>query len=202
MDNQQPSNKEEWRVVLEYDRYEVNRYGEIRHRVRKQVLKPRPNPSGYLYVNFNIEGHRQNFAVHRVVANAFIPNPNYKPEVNHKDLNKNNNFVENLEWVDSSENKNHFHQTKTSTTLGKEVDQFSKSGVFIKRYKTVTEAAREVGCVVGAISNCCLGRTKTSMGYKWSFVEGSTTKYARNPSASAQDSLKEDEDIVSTSSES
>lgn len=60
-----------------------------------------------------------------------------------------------------------------------------------------------IGCSVGAISNCCKGRTKTSQGYVWKYAEGSTTKYLRKPSESVRSSsIKEDEDIVSTSSES
>ena len=79
---------------------------------------------------------------------------------------------------------------------GKKVNQFTKDGIFIKTFSSVSAAAAEMGCCVAAISNCCLGRTKTSQGYRWSFVESSTTKYERKPSSSAQDSSKEDEDIV------
>ena len=181
MGNQQPSSEMEWKIVQECDKYEVNHNGEIRHRIRKQVLKGRPNSAGYLYVNFNINGKRKNFAIHRIVANAFIPNPKHKPEVNHKDSNKANNRVENLEWVDSLENKLHAYKegTRQSYQQGKPVQQFSKDGIFIKEWQSISEAANELGCVVGAISNCALGRTKTSMGYVWKFVEGSTTKYSR-----------------------
>lgn len=105
MDNQQPSVEMEWRTVKEYERYEVNTKGEIRHKKRKHILTPRKNSGGYLYVGFNIEGKRKNFAVHRIVANAFIPNPNGYSEVNHKDYDRTNNNVDNLEWVSSSQNK-------------------------------------------------------------------------------------------------
>ena len=97
MDNQQPSNEMEWRTVKEYSNYEVNQFGQIRHKKRKQILKPRSNKSGYQYVNFKIDGKNINFAVHRIVANAFIPNPNGYTEVNHKDYDRMNNCVDNLE---------------------------------------------------------------------------------------------------------
>lgn len=174
MDNQQLSNKMEWKTVIEYDHYEVNQLGQIRHKQRKVILNPRFN-AGYGYVNFNINGKRKNFAVHRIVANAFIPNPEYKPEVNHKDLNKANNNIDNLEWVSSSENKVHSYAQPTRKIAGKRINQYSKNGIFIKEWTSISEAARFMNCTVGAISNCCLGRTKTSMGYKWSFVESSTT---------------------------
>ena len=197
MDNQQLSNKTEWREVKEYSKYEVNQYGEIRHKKRKQILKPRSNNGGYQYVNFKINGKPINFAVHRIVANAFIPNPNGYTEINHKDYNRKNNCVNNLEWVSSSQNKQHaFLKEQNKKSRGKAVNQYTKDGNFIKTFDTITEAAEELKCSVSAISNCCLGRTKTSQGFRWSFVESSKTKYERNPSSSARDSLKKDEDIV------
>ena len=196
MDNQQLSDKTEWREVKEYNHYEVNQFGEIRHRIRKKILKPRIN-NGYQYVNFKINGKNTNFAVHRIVANAFIPNPNGYTEVNHKDYNKKNNCVDNLEWVSSSQNKQHSYlKQENKKSRGKAVNQYTKEGIFLKTFDSVSDAAKELGCCVAAISNCCLGRTKTSQGFRWSFVESSTTKYERKPSSSVQGSSKEDEDIV------
>lgn len=197
MDNQQPSNEMEWKTVVECDKYEVNQKGEIRHKKRKHILSPRKNSGGYGYVVFVINGCRKNFAIHRIVANAFIPNPNGYTEINHKDYNRLNNCVENLEWVSSSQNKQHAYlKVENHISRGKKVNQYDKEGNFIKTFDSITKAAHEVGCVVSAISNCCLGRTKTAMGYQWRFVEGSTTKYERKPISSAQDSKKLDEDIV------
>ena len=197
MDNQQPSDKTEWRTVKEYSNYEVNQFGEIRHKKRKQILKPRRNNGGYLYVNFKINGKNTNFAIHRIVANAFIPNPNGYIEVNHKDYDRTNNSVSNLEWVTSSQNKRHAYlKLENKTSRGKAVEQYSKNNDYIKTYDSVSAAADAMGCCIAAISNCCLGRTKTSQGYRWRFAEGSTTKYERNPSSSVRDSKKLDEDIV------
>ena len=197
MDNQQLSSKTEWREVKEYSNYEVNQLGEIRHKKRQKILKPRDNNGGYQYVNFKINGKNINFAVHRIVANAFIPNPNGYTEVNHKDYNKKNNCVDNLEWVSSSQNKQHSYlKQENKKSRGKAVNQYTKEGILIKTFDTITEAAQALGCCVAAISNCCLRRTKTSQGFLWSFVESSTTKYERKPSSSVQGSSKEDEDIV------
>lgn len=197
MDNQQPSDKMEWRTVKEYDHYEVNQYGDVRHKQRKRILKPRSNKGGYLYVNFKINGKNINFAVHRIVANAFIPNPNGYTEVNHKDYDKNNNCVNNLEWVTSSDNKRHAYKLEENKkSRGKKVKQYTKDGNYIKTFDSLSLAAKEFNCSVCAISNCCLGRSKSSQGFLWRFVEGSTTKYERNPSSAVQDSSKEDEDIV------
>lgn len=120
MDNQQPSDKIIWKTTCECDKYEVDQNGNIRHKIRKQILTPRKNPSGYGYVCFVIGGKRKNFAIHRIVANAFIPNPSGLLEVNHKDYNKLNNSVSNLEWVNSSQNKQHaFLRLENHTSRGK-----------------------------------------------------------------------------------
>ena len=196
MDNQQPSN-EIWIQVLEHPNYEVNQFGQIRHKKRKQILKPRSNNGGYQYVNFKVKGKNTNFAVHRIVANAFIQNPNGYTEVNHKDYDRTNNCVENLEWVNSSQNKQHAYQKKENKkSRGKQIEQYSKNGEYLKTYDSISEAAKELNCSIAAISNCCLGRTKTSQGFRWKFVEGSTTKYERKPSSSVRSSEKSDEDIV------
>lgn len=197
MDNQQPSTEREWRTVKECDKYEVNQFGEIRHKKYQHILTPRVNSGGYGYVAFTINGERKNFAIHRIVANAFIPNPNGATEVNHKDYNRLNNCVDNLEWITSSDNKNHaYKKIENHIARGKQVEQYTKNGEYIKTYETVSDAAKAVGCCVAAISNCCLGRSKTSMGFQWRFSEGSTTRYERNPGSSVQGSSKEDEDIV------
>ena len=197
MDNQQLSSKTEWREVKEYSNYEINKLGEIRNKKSQKILKPRDNNGGYQYVNFKINGKNKNFAVHRIVANAFIPNPNGYTEVNNKDYNKKNNCVDNLEWVSSSQNKQHSYlKQENIKSRGKAVNQYTKEGIFLKTFDSVSDAAKELGCCVAAISNCCLERTKTSQGFRWSFVESSTTKYERKPSSSVQGSSKEDEDIV------
>ena len=196
MGNQQPSN-EIWKQVLEHPNYEVNQYGDIRHKKRKQKLKPRSNNGGYQYVNIKVDGKNTNFAVHRIVANAFIPNPNGYTEVNHKDYNRLNNCVDNLEWTSSSQNKYHAYlKEENKNSRGKQVEQYTKDGAYLKTYPSVSAAAKEMGCCIAAISNCCSGRTKSSQGYRWKFAEGSTTKYERNPGSSVRDSEKSDEDIV------
>lgn len=197
MDNQQPSGNIQWKTVQEYENYEVNQLGEIRHKSRRRVLKPRVSPNGYLYVNFNIAGRRTNFAVHRIVLNAFTPHEDKSLEVNHKNYDRTDNRLENLEWVSSSENKKHANKkVQNRHSRGKEIHQYSKTGEYIKTFPSVTDAAKSIGLGVAALSNCALGRTKSSGGFVWKFAEGSTTKYNRNPGLSAQDSSKEDDDIV------
>lgn len=89
-----------WKTIEGYvGLYEVSSTGLIRSEKTQKLNKPHINHKGYYKVTLSNCGTKKNFRIHRLVAIAFIPNPENKPEVNHKDLNKLNNNVENLEWV-------------------------------------------------------------------------------------------------------
>lgn len=103
---------EEWRPVVEFpDRYEVSNLGRVRSIVKKyyhNIKAQHPTTtSNYLYVALSVNNKTVNRSVHRMVAEAFIPNPLNKEQVNHKDSNRHNNCVDNLEWVTRSENIQH-----------------------------------------------------------------------------------------------
>lgn len=105
--------QEEWVAVSGYEgRYEVSSCGRVRSiaqpgtQLSGKILAP-IKTHGYLYVTLCKDKTKKRFAIHRLVAVAFIQNPNNKPTVNHKDGNKSNNKVKNLEWVTSSENNKH-----------------------------------------------------------------------------------------------
>jgi len=93
--------------VRSIERMVNNRLGNGIRRSPAKVLKPCLGKSGYLLVNFCIDGIKSNHNVHRLVARAFIENESNKPQVNHKDGNKMNNCADNLEWVTASENTKH-----------------------------------------------------------------------------------------------
>lgn len=105
---------EEWRPVVGYEGlYEVSSYGRVRsldrycYRLQKgKVLSPAKDRYGYLTVTLNCNGKSKTIKIHRLVAQAFLPNPDNLPQVNHKDENKINNIVYNLEWCDAKYNNN------------------------------------------------------------------------------------------------
>jgi DNA-binding transcriptional regulator YiaG len=109
--------KEIWKDISNYEGlYQVSSYGRIRSldhidrlgRLKKScVLSLRGHSSGYKLVNLYRNSKRRSYRIHRLVAQTFIPNHNNLPEVNHKDGNKSNNFIDNLEWVTSKENSDH-----------------------------------------------------------------------------------------------
>ncbi|AZU98960.1 HNH endonuclease IV [Bacillus phage pW2] len=125
--------KEEWKslngIIENGNFYEVSNFGNVRSidrtelfknstRFRKgKILKYSTGKNGYRKVVLSFSGRNKTITVHRLVALAFIPNPENKPEVNHCDGNKANNNVDNLEWSTSKENIRHYHETGSSQTI-------------------------------------------------------------------------------------
>lgn len=100
--------KEIWKPVKGYEGfYEISNYGNVKNVQRGNLRKLLLNKDGYVEILLSKNGSVKSVRVHRLVAEAFIPNPDKKPEVNHKDYNKSNNYIENLEWTTRKENVNH-----------------------------------------------------------------------------------------------
>lgn len=104
-------NKERGRMSLEvykdidgYENYQVTSWGRVFNKETGRFLKPQVHDKGYLRIDLCKDGDRKHFKVHRLVAEAFIPNPECKPQINHIDGNNQNNSVTNLEWVTNAEN--------------------------------------------------------------------------------------------------
>lgn len=161
--------------VRSLDRYVVNTRG--KHAGQRRLLKgsmmkltegkSKREEGGYLVVNLRKNHTSWVVPVHVLVARAFIPNPDDMPTVNHKDGNKLNNRVENLEWVSYSENNTHALRTGLRKPRGVAIVQYTLSGEYVSTYKSVTDAARLTGFSRGAISHCLNGRVNTSFGYVW-----------------------------------
>jgi hypothetical protein len=163
--------KENWKPVLGFEGiYEVSSHGRVMRVTNdsQRVLKPWKNAKGYLRVDLRYKGKRFCASVHQLVALAFIPNPCCLKEVNHKDENKENNFVDNLEWCTRSYNVNYGSGTERGIQkLKKIVCQYDFNGDLVKKWESVKFAGREAGIDSACIVRCCNGIMKTYQNYIW-----------------------------------
>ena len=187
---------EEWRDIPGFEgRYQVSNRGRIKSLPRKvnnntgtlvikeKILKQRMDFKGYMRIDINDnEGNHKYLGVHRLVALAFIPNPENKPQVNHIDGIKNHNTVDNLEWATNSDNQLHAYRTGLNYVTGKagkskravlQIDPKTKE--IVNEYPSIADAAKAVGCKQSSnIGQCCRGAygRKTISGYEWKYREG------------------------------
>ena len=175
----------EWRPIPGYEGlYEVSNDGLVRSLFRyKKVLKPHLRNNYYNYQLFKDKVGKY-IGAHRLVAMAFIPNPYGLPHVNHKDECKLNNCADNLEWCTPQYNarygtarqravaKTNYRDpkrlawaSKLGLSMGKPVDQYTKDGIFVKRYRSANECATENGWAVSAIRRAVCGQYKQAYGF-------------------------------------
>ncbi|MFT8425667.1 MAG: hypothetical protein ABF630_09415 [Liquorilactobacillus sp.] len=162
------TNDVEWKRISEFPRYLVNRDGEVYSEYKHGLLKQMKDAYGYSQVNLN----RHTKKVHRLVAEAFLPNPDNLPQINHKDENKNHNQVNNLEWCSSEYNINYGDVKKRSVFSQKSHDawkiyQFDLKGNLIKIWSSAREADRN-GFNRRSVYRCCDGKIKSFKGSLWS----------------------------------
>lgn len=173
---------EVWKDIPNYEGlYQISNLGRIKsfynyRRDGTNILKPRLK-RGYYTIGLRKNGERKWYRIHRLIAQAFIPNPNNFPVVNHKDENPLNNNIENLEWCTIAYNNTYGTRIKRVVEkTGKPVLQFDLDNNFIKKYNNLSEAAKENK--IKSCSNiclCCTGRYNHAGGYIWRY-EGSDAK--------------------------
>jgi hypothetical protein len=149
--------KEIWCDIKNYEGlYQVSNFGKIRNNKRR-IIKQQINRDGYCCVGLYYDKQRKYFTVHRLVAQAFIPNPDDRKYVIHIDHNKQNNHMSNLKWMAASTNK--------------PVYQFDRHGNFINKYKSMRQAAKQLNISDANICICANGITKTAFNCIWLFED-------------------------------
>ncbi len=177
---------EEWKDIKGYEGlYLISSYGRCKTTNFKpgygripessECILKIENPDyhqGYALVSLSKNGKKKKFRIHRLVAEAFIPNPNNYPCVNHIDGNKLNNNVNNLEWCTEKQNMEHAAKFNL-VNRGRQqyVKQLTLDGQVIKIYKSIREASRETNICRDSITKCLKGKQKQCGNFKWEYVE-------------------------------
>ena len=191
--------EEIWKDVVGYEGfYQVSNLGRVKSLQRihntnhpyiqkERIMKLFKNKDGYLMVDFTKDSRKKHFQVHRLVANAFIPNPDNKPEVNHLNEIVYDNRADNLEWATRKENNNYGNRNKKASIslkkysvesaerckklFSKKVFQFSKEGELLNVWSSTSEAGRKLGFSQSDISKCCRGKKKGIKGFVFKYDE-------------------------------
>lgn len=172
--------REEWKTVESYEGiYEVSNTGKVRN-IRNnppKLMSIEISRGGYARVGLNKNNKQKHFQLHRLVASAFVPNPENKPQVNHIDENKLNNNAYNLEWCTHLENSNHGTKNKRVSEnqikeckTGKPIEMLDVNGNIISTYKSIKDASRKTGINISIINDRLHGRVK-------SLYKGNTWRY-------------------------
>lgn len=163
---------ERWKNINNFEQYLISNMGRVFSIKSKKIMIPTRDKKGYLRISFYSNGKSYTRKIHRLVAEAFIENPNDLPEVNHKDENKENNMIGNLEWCSKRYN----------VLYGSALDRTHKTNLNCKTtsvpvrcvetnsvYPSIKEAMRQTGAK--NIFYCCVGKRKTSNGFHWEYAE-------------------------------
>jgi hypothetical protein len=186
-----------WKELPIDPRYKVSEDGQIKG-LDGRIMKQSKDTRGYLFVTLNNNYEQRHLSMHRAVALCYIPNPHNYPQVNHKDQDKTNNHVSNLEWCDNKYNS-HYSNARPVLMLDK------NTGEVLKRFEAVRDVDEYFGIKAHqSVSKCCLHKPKyySAYGYKWEFedelvevkrgelLEHPLTEDNQQPSLESKDSLK------------
>lgn len=163
-----------WRTFIyenQKTQYAISNDGKVKNEKTGKELKQQTQ-NGYCHVTLSINKKPKRFRVHRLVALTFIPNPDNKSFVNHKDGNRQNNTVENLEWVTSSENTKHAIKNGLTTSSRKRaVVQYSMDGQRMMTFNSLSEASKQTGVGQPKITLACQRKRRSAGDYQWRYAD-------------------------------
>ena len=173
-------NNEIWKPIKGYEGlYEISDRGRVKRVRRKtkngctlmdRILNPRKQKNGYLSLALTKNSKIKSVLIHRLVAEHFVPNPENKPEVNHKDFDRTNNNAENLEWCTHAENITFSREAGRYKVYKRKIIQYDSDKNKIKEWDSIKEAADSLGKGTTLIGKCCRGQRKSAYGYFWTYL--------------------------------
>lgn len=163
-----------WKDIPGYEGlYQVSNYGRVKRYFKngkENFLVGKKDKDGYTWVILSKNQRKKYIHVHRLVADAFVPNTEDKPQVNHKDRNKQNNSANNLEWVTCSENMLHTFATGRKIHR-RPIVQYTRNMEFVSLWDSIREAGQALKIAESNINACCHNRFPTAGGYIWRYRE-------------------------------
>lgn len=183
--------EEIWKDIKDFNNYKVSNYGRIRNKIKGNILKPYNQKNKYARCLIRNDKEIHNASIHRMVALHFIPNPENKPQVNHKDGNKLNNHIDNLEWCTAKENQ--LHSWENGLNKATELSKYTSSmngikhsskrvlgfvnGILIFDFYSIYEAERVLKIWNTDIGSCCKNKLKSAGKHNgekivWKYAEG------------------------------
>lgn len=173
--------------------YAVTESGEVWSYKRRKFLKPRNCGSGYLFVTLCKDGEHKHRMVHRIVAEAFLPNPDELPQVNHKDEVKSNNWVWNLEWCDRKYNMNYgtgHERSAKSRTNHPKLSHKIRCVETGEKFESIHDCARKLGCSSGNLSKHLKGKRDHVNGYTFEYVDSVAEKECNTDITAVREMLR------------
>ena len=168
--------EEYWKDIAGFEgKYQISSLGRIKSYLvdnSGRIMRPMVCTNGYLRIDLRKNGRYYKYLIHRLVAEAFLPNPNNFEYVNHKDETRDNNCVNNLEWCTKKYNLN-YGTIKERQRKAKEIPvlQFTKNGEFVRQWDSSMEVEKTLGWDRSAILRCCNGKQATSHNYVWKHIK-------------------------------
>lgn len=206
-----------WRTYPEFEWIQGNNYGEVRtidrwgptsrgngkRLVKGQILKQYHNNSGYLRVNFSVNGKNINRYVHRIIAECFLPNPDNLPEINHIDCNPLNNCINNLEWCTHEYNCQYREKfgIPTAESHGHPLYAINLNTLEVYCFSSQREASRELNISQGHISSVIKGKRKQTGGYWFTNADNNAVDVTKNKLHNIIDNRIEDLKVGDSSDE-
>ena len=175
--------KEIWVDIKDFEGlYQVSNYGRVKslerydalgRLIEEKILKHIKQKSGHLFVYLSKNGVEKRYYIHQLVAMHFIPNPECKTDVHHKDHNPANNNVENLVWLTHEEHKAEHPEVfeASAKARSRHINQYTLDGKFIKKWDSARDIKRELGYSPSNIITCCNGKYRQAYGYIWKYAE-------------------------------
>jgi len=172
---------EEWRNIYGYENeYQISNLGNVR-RVNGQIIHPSLSSKGYLRVNLYRDGKYRTCFVHKLVLQSFTDSATWLEEVNHKDYDRTNNHLDNLEWITHADNvrysvvnrpRHYVRKAFTPIKNFRRVEQRTQEGVLVKTWDNLSTIARVTGYHSGIIKKCCEHQPhyKSAHGYVWQYA--------------------------------